>query len=209
MIPVAVLFARTDSIYKTLPGCDVRDAQRDARNWAGGAPIVGHPPCRGWGTMSHLATNATPDEIALGPWCVDRIRENGGVLEHPKRSKLWPRMSLPRGPERDAWGGWTLPIFQSWFGHRAEKATLLYIVGCEPANVPPFPLVLGHATHVITQYRKDAGPGGRRLRKGDPGWRPEVSDAEREHTPLALASWLIDLARRCALNRGSPCAAQS
>src|ERR1019366_1890829 len=33
--PVAVLFARSDSIYKMLPGLDVWDAERDALNWNG------------------------------------------------------------------------------------------------------------------------------------------------------------------------------
>jgi len=30
---IAVLFARSDSVYKTIPGCDVWDAERDARRW--------------------------------------------------------------------------------------------------------------------------------------------------------------------------------
>lgn len=34
---VAVLFARKDSIYKTIPECDVWDAERDARKFTGGA----------------------------------------------------------------------------------------------------------------------------------------------------------------------------
>jgi hypothetical protein len=92
-------------------------------------------------------------------------------------------------------GGWTLPITQHWWGHRAEKFTWLYIVGCRPDEIPPIPLHLGDATHVIAQSRvrrKD----GSRLRKGMPGWRPEVSKAEREHTPTPLADWLVELARR-------------
>jgi hypothetical protein len=31
----------------------------------------------------------------------------------------------------------------------------------------------------------------------DAGWRPEISKAEREHTPEALAHWLIKLAAAC------------
>lgn len=34
MQQVAVLFARTDSVYKGLPGCDVYDIERDARTYA-------------------------------------------------------------------------------------------------------------------------------------------------------------------------------
>jgi len=30
---VSVLFARPDSVYKTLPDCDVWDKERDALNW--------------------------------------------------------------------------------------------------------------------------------------------------------------------------------
>lgn len=51
---VAVLFARSDSVYKSIPGCDVWDINRDARNWKGGAPIVAHPPCRAWGGILYV-----------------------------------------------------------------------------------------------------------------------------------------------------------
>ncbi|WP_255347922.1 hypothetical protein [Xanthomonas sp. NCPPB 1128] len=40
MIQVAVLFARADSVYKTLPGCDVYDMERDARTFAGGMQVA-------------------------------------------------------------------------------------------------------------------------------------------------------------------------
>jgi len=35
---VAVLFARSDSNYKAIPGCDVYDIERDARTFGGGCP---------------------------------------------------------------------------------------------------------------------------------------------------------------------------
>ena len=37
---VAVLFARADSVYKTMPGVDVWDEARDARQWPGSGPAV-------------------------------------------------------------------------------------------------------------------------------------------------------------------------
>jgi hypothetical protein len=196
---VAVLFARADSVYKTIPDCDVYDIGRDARTYRGEQPVIAHPPCRAWGTLSHLA-KPRPDEKALAIFAVDQVRQHGGVLEHPKRSKLWPAAGLPGpGCGMDEFGGWTLPIFQNSFGHRAEKATFLYIVGCAPADIPDFPLVLGEATHVVAQARRDSA--GNRRRKGDKGWRPEVTKAEREHTPPALAAWLYHLARRCQQHR--------
>lgn len=195
MQPVAALFVRADSIYKSMPAVDCYDIDRNALTWPGGCPVVAHPPCRGWGKLYYFAKPA-PGEKDLGPWAVHQVRTYGGVLEHPKDSKLWEAAGLPRPGQVDAWGGWTLPVSQHWWGHRAEKMTWLYIVGCAPDSIPDIPLRLGAATHVIAQSRvrrKD----GTRLRKGMAGWRPEVTKAEREHTPPPLAAWLVELARRC------------
>ncbi len=192
---VAVLFARADSVYKTLPDVEVYDMDRDARTYDGPWPVVAHPPCRTWGTLSHLFEHPA-GERDLAPWAVAQVRRFGGVLEHPSKSRLWPELGLPAIGKQDSYGGWTLAIHQSDFGHRAQKKTRLYIVGCPPCDVPPMPLILGKPTHVICQNR--TLPGGRRLRKGMPGWRPDVSEAEQEHTPIELATWLGELASRCA-----------
>lgn len=192
---IAVLFARADSNYKKIAGCDVWDEQRNALSWAGGCPVVAHPPCRAWGQLRKLA-NPRPGEKELALFAVEQVRRFGGVLEHPKNSTLWPEAGLPEVGQVDEFGGWTLPIFQSWWGHRAEKATKLYIVGCLPRDLPPMPLILGEATHVCGASGRRVGGG--RLRKGDKGWRPEITKAEREHTPQALAEWLVEVARRCA-----------
>jgi len=187
---IAVLFARADSVYKTLPGCDVWDIERDARNWPGGCPVVAHPPCRAWGQFAMFA-KPRDDEKALAPWAIEQVRESGGVLEHPAGSKLWPELGLPAPGSRDDWGGWTLPIHQHWWGHRAQKATKLYIVGCEPQDIPTVPYRMHEPVYVIGDVGR-AGKG-----KGN---RPEVSKAEREHTPPDLACWLVELARRCEVS---------
>lgn len=186
-MPVAILFARADSVYKTLPGCDVYDIDRDARTWPGGCPVVAHPPCRAWGSLRHFA-KPRPHEKDLAPWAVEQVRQFGGVLEHPAASSLFPHMGMPLGNRIDAWGGFTMPVWQSWFGHRADKATRLYIVGIGPRDVPAFPLKLGIATHVISPSHN--------IRAGDRNYRPQLRKPEREHTPIDLAAWLVDLARR-------------
>ncbi len=191
---VAALFVRSDSIYKAMAGVDAWDIERDARRWSGGSPVVAHPPCRAWGQLSHMA-KPRHDEKDLARWAVAMVREWGGVLEHPKKSRLWADQSLPNAGQRDAWGGWTLGIHQWDFGHRAEKATLLYIVGCEPRNIPPMPMTGGIPTHVIASSTA-------RRHRGHPQFRPEVTKAEREHTPPVLAEWLVELARRCNRARG-------
>jgi hypothetical protein len=180
---VAVLFARSDSIYKQLPDTDVWDIERDARNWHGGAPVVAHPPCRAWGRLRQFA-KPRKGERRLATWSVRQVRQWGGVLEHPAASLLWPKAGLPAPGQRDKYGGWTLPINQHWWGHRAEKATLLYIVGCEPRDIPPIPYRMDEPTHVVQSRKRDS--------------RPHISKAEREHTPPELAKWLVELAKRCA-----------
>lgn len=191
---VGVLFARSDSHYKAVAGADVWDIDRDARGYAGPGPVVAHPPCRGWGRLRGLA-NPRAGELDLGHFAVAMVRMFGGVLEHPAGSTLWDAAERPRPGERDVFGGWTFAAPQRWWGHRAEKWTWFYIVGCEPARLPSVPLALGEASHVIgsSGRRRDGG----RLHKGDAGWRPEVSMREREATPPALCTWLLDLARRC------------
>jgi len=192
MSQVAVLFARPDSIYKTLPDLDVFDEIRDARTFTGTSAVVAHPPCRAWGRLRSFVKPA-PHEKELARFAVRCVRANGGVLEHPAFSTLWADQRLPVPGVIDCFGGFTLPISQSWFGHRARKDTYLYIVGIKPESVPEIPFSLGNGSHVIAQgrTRKD----GTRIKKGAPEWRPEVSKSEREHTPIKLAIYLANLAR--------------
>lgn len=195
---VAVLFARKNSIYKKLEHCDVYDIERDARTYAGTMPVVAHPPCRAWGTLSHMA-KPSPDEKELAPWAVNEVRRCGGVLEHPKRSKLWAHCNLPPadGVSTDEYGGWSLLVPQQWWGHRAEKMTLLYIVGVDRRKLPPIPFVMGEATHVITTpgRRKD---GTRKTYGERHKGKKECTNAERERTPPDFARWLCEVAMMAA-----------
>lgn len=193
MKTVAILCARADSDYKALPHADVYDAARDARTFPGGLPVVAHPPCRLWGRLFKQARS--PDAVAekaLGVWCADQVRENGGVLEHPIGSKLWAAANLPRPGERDNHGGFTIAAPQWWWGHRAEKWTWFYVCGLDALDLPQIPYKIGRAPRVITNK-----PG---LRAGAPGFRTECTKAEREATPPALAAWLIETAHRCGRN---------
>lgn len=184
--PVAVLFARCDSVYKTLPGCDVYDIDRDARTFQGGMPVVAHPPCRMWGRLRQFA-KGRPDEKQLGVWAVEQVRTCGGVLEHPSESSLFNHCRMPHPNEfPDEYGGWTIEVEQFHWGHRAEKATWLYIVGCPPSSLPEIPRRPGRPTHCV------------RPTKSYPRL-PSITKSEREHTPPPLAEWLVELARRCAI----------
>lgn len=169
---VAVLYAREDSIYKTLTS-NVYDIRRDARHYNGPFPVVAHPPCRAWG---RLRTFAKPraDEKALALHAVHAVRTFGGVLEHPAHSTLWEAAQLPAPGQRDEFGGFTYVVDQSWFGHAAPKRTWLYIVGAE--SLPEVPFELGMV----------------------PGRVASLGRRAREATPPVFAFWLLDLANRCS-----------
>lgn len=190
MLTVAALFVRADSCYKAMPGVDAWDIDRDARNWPGGCPVVAHPPCRLWGKLRQFAKSDDPQaERQLAIDAVGRVRRFGGVLEHPAESLLWAACGLPTpGRAPDAFGGWTAEVRQCDWGHKAEKLTWLYIVGCHPDDLPALPL-RGEATGVIKPQR------------GVPRTFKIVTKAEREHTPPDLARWLVELARRCVVVR--------
>lgn len=185
---VAVLFARSDSIYKTIPGLEVFDLARDARTYKGELPVVAHPPCRAWGRLRAFA-KPRPDEKMLACFAIDTVRRVGGVLEHPASSSLWKTCGLPLpGAGFDDFGGWSIEVPQKWWGHLAEKNTWLYVCGVSPRSIPDLPFTLGAASHVVASSSMKKG--GREIRR-------DLPRHLREATPPAFATWLVDLASRC------------
>lgn len=63
MVMVAVLFARSNSVYKSMPGCDVFDLERDARTYSGNSPVIAHPPSP---TLPALAVLTASGSEVLG-----------------------------------------------------------------------------------------------------------------------------------------------
>jgi hypothetical protein len=179
LTPIAALFVRRDSIYKTLPGVDCWDDQRDARLWPGGSPMIAHPPCRTWGRLKAFA-KAPEDEHAIAPWAIHQARIWGGVVEHPNGSALFRECGIIVGGLPDAWGGIAIEVDQFHWGHKARKRTVLYIVGT--LTLPTIPHRPGRPTHVIAQST---------------GALPWVTHREREATPPEFAEWLVNVARRC------------
>lgn len=172
---VAALYCRADSVYRLLAGVDVWDEARDARLYSGVAPVVAHPPCRGWGRLRHLA-KVRPGELELADHALSMVRRYGGVLEHPQGSRLWREAGLPRpGAPPDGFGGWSMLVNQVDWGHRALKPTLLYVCGCGPEAVPLRPAAGVPVTTVERMWR-----------------------GEREATPLRFAIWLVQLASSCS-----------
>lgn len=183
---VAALFVDPRGPYPRLVS-EWYDADRDARRYGGGKPVIAHPPCGPWGRLRHLSKH---DDPMLAVYAIGVVRACGGVLEHPAHSKLWEQYHLPKpGAFPDAWGGVTVHVDQCDFGHVARKATWLYIVGL--GTLPTWP-AKGTPTHWIS------GGHGRVGKKSKPTPVPDgikiCSAQQRRRTPEAFAQWLIAIA---------------
>lgn len=164
---------------KTGHQSDLFARTRDATSYNGPWPIVAHPPCGPWG---RFWWNYGGGEGAkhCGPRAVEQVRQWGGVIEHPKDSNLWRHCELPRPEDgRDSFGGRTILVHQCDWGHPAQKATWLYVVGA--AEIPPFPPTRA-PTHVMVRLRRNNNE------------LPELSKRRRHITPPDFALWLVALA---------------
>ena len=173
---MAALYVQTSGVYRGLLGvAQVWSKDQDARTYKGPHPVVAHPSCAHWGRLSVFASGDTKD---CAPRAVEQVQQWGGVLEHPAHSQLWVYKDLPRpGQPCDEFGGYTVAVLQSWWGHRAPKASWLYVVGV--GAMPERPAPWGQWSH-------------------DPGGRVQnMCRAERERTPIAFALWLVAWASTC------------
>lgn len=193
---VAALFVETDGCYFNLPGVDPWDIKRNALNYSGPHPVVCHPPCQRWGRLGVASYarwggehNRPGNDGGCFKWAKFWVDHNSGVLEHPAGSMAWAAFNIEKPRAR----GWTLvrgyprvywvsEVWQSAYGHRANKATWLYYVGNEP------PMELNwerpRGTHQVGFYDK----------RGKAANKPTLSKREANATPIAFRDVLLSLA---------------
>jgi len=172
---IAALCVAANTPYRTMPGVECYDKRRDARSFNGGMPIICHPPCRAWSAFLRHQAKPDPGESELGLFCAERLRECGGVLEHPAYSRLFDAAKLPRPLERSS-DLWTIAVWQSWWGYPMRKGTWLCFSRVDPARV-----------EVPYRMLNDRGAD-RIIFKG-------MSRTQRAQTTPAFADWLVNLAR--------------
>jgi len=140
---VAALFVQAGGCYASLPWVDAWPESRDARQYAGSLPVVAHPPCQLWGRMAPInfgrwggEHNRPGNDGGCFASAVASVRKWGGVLEHPAATNAWSAHDLTApvtmGWQRTMDGGWVCEVWQSAYGHRANKATWLYYYGSRP-----------------------------------------------------------------------------
>jgi hypothetical protein len=191
---IAALYVETDGTYFGLDGVDPWDRTRDARIYPGDAPVVAHPPCQLWGAMANVnyarwggEHNKPGNDGGCFESALTAVRKFGGVLEHPAMTRAWNHHGLTK-PDRYGWkrcasGGYVCEVWQSAYGHRANKATWLYYFG----EYPPFDLRWNRpiGTHQIGFHDQ----------RGKERNKPTLGKKEANATPIAFRDALISLAR--------------
>ncbi|QRM19530.1 hypothetical protein GBK02_09010 [Dechloromonas sp. TW-R-39-2] len=212
---LAALFVQPDGCYAALPDVDAWPEHRDARRYNGPLPVVAHPPCQLWGAMAVVnyarwggEHNRPGNDGGCFAAALKSVRRFGGVLEHPAKTKAWATHGLARpaatGWQRTIDGGWVCEVWQSAYGHRANKATWLYYHGTNP----PFELrwERPEGTHQIgfhDQRGKAANKptlGKREANKPTLGKReankPTLGKREANATPIEFRDELMRLAMK-------------
>lgn len=189
---VAALYVQSSGCYSGLPFVDLWDEARDARGYSGPYPVVAHPPCQLWGSFAALNfsrwggdRNRPGNDEGCFEAAVRAVESYGGVLEHPAGSRAFREYGLAV-PVGSGWqmalsGGWVCEVWQSAYGHRANKSTWLYYVGKRPHQLRWARPV---GTHQI----------GFHDRRGKERNKPTLGRQEANATPVEFRDELIRLA---------------
>ena len=194
---IAALFVQPHGCYSTLPFVDDWPESRDARLYNGNLPVVAHPPCQLWGNLCAVnyarwggEHNHPGNDQGCFASALKHVRRCGGVLEHPAMSKAFSAHNITP-PKSMGWqsvtcGGWVCEVWQSAYGHRANKATWLYCYGKNAPEELNWARITG--TYQIGYPDK----------RGKAKNKPTLSKHEANATPVNFRDALIRLALNCA-----------
>jgi len=162
---IAILCAAKKSVYKSIPDLDVYDQERDAYTFTGSSPVITHAPCAQW---SRLRWRAKEDkrEKELAHFCMEHVKKNGGVFEHPQGSVFFKTAGIRRHE--------LVLVNQFRFGFQCRKSTLLYFSHCRP-------IYLTNPDHFQLEIQQFPTKGVADL----------DSRGKRSETTLQFAQWLI------------------
>lgn len=190
---IAALFVETGGCYFGLPDIDPWDIERDARHYRGPHAVIAHPPCERWGAMAAVnyarwggEHNRPGNDGGCFLAALRAVEKWGGVLEHPKASRAWTHYGLAK-PLPGQWIpsviGWVCEVWQSAYGHRANKATWLYFVSQAP---PP-------------ELRWDRPRGSHQIgfhdQRGKDANKPTLCRKQARATPIEFRNTLIRLVK--------------
>jgi hypothetical protein len=195
---ISALYVQKDGCYFSDSRIDPWDKDRNALNYTGDNPVIAHPPCQLWGNLAFVNYkrwggdhNKPGNDGGCFKSALDNVNRCGGVLEHPAFTRAWKEYGLQR-PEKGKWiksgHGWTCEVWQSAYGHKANKRTWLYYKGVHPPFELRWDTLKG--THQIGYHDQ----------RGKDRNKPTVSKKEASATPLEFRETLIGLAQRSKLS---------
>ena len=189
---IAALFVDPEGCYINVNGVDPWPAARDARKYQGPNPVIAHPPCQLWGSLAAVnyarwggEHNKPGNDQGCFESALDSVNKWNGVLEHPAKTRAWAAYGLHK-PVGQGWSrcgdGWVCEVWQSAYGHRANKATWLYYRGARA----PFELNWNRpkGSHQVGFYDQ----------RGKGRNKPTLSKKEANATPIEFRDALIALA---------------
>ena len=190
---IAALFVQADGCYAGKEDIDAWPEEKDARLYEGPYPVVAHPPCQLWGAMAAVnfarwggEHNRPGNDSGCFQSALSSVNRFGGVLEHPAKTRAWAAYGLEK-PSGIGWkrsdDGWVCEVWQSAYGHKANKATWLYYKGKDM----PFDLRWNRptGTHQI----------GFQDQRGKAKNKPTLGKREANATPVEFMNELIRLAK--------------
>lgn len=194
---IAALFVEDGGAYFGVNGIDPWPAALDARNYPGPYPVIAHPPCEKWGAMAKVnfvrwggEHNQPGNDGGCFSFALDAVRRHGGVLEHPAKTRAWAEFGIPK-PSSIGWqrvfDGWVCEVWQSAYGHLANKATWLFYVGSLP-NQLRWERPIGTYQIGFTDQRGKARN------------KPTLSRKMSRVTPTAFRDELIQLVKNININ---------
>jgi hypothetical protein len=198
---IAALYVEPGGVYYGLPDVEPWGLpDRDAREYAGPWPVVAHPPCARWGRYWSGGPSANERRLlgddngclAAAIWAV---RTFGGVLEHPEASYGWEWFGLYRPPKAGLWvradrWGFSCCVEQGHYGHRARKATWLYVCG-----VSSLPALKWGKSPASARLDQGFHSKGHRARAEGNNIEEIISGVEVAATPIPFRDLLLDIAR--------------
>lgn len=191
---IAALFVEKNGSYKDLPHVDLWDIERDARKYSGPYPVVAHPPCSRWCRLAGLVEarwgHKKGDDGGCFESALASVRKYGGVIEHPAYSEAFYRYGLPIPATGGGWqmgicGGWSCYVEQGRYGHRAKKATWLYVYGALPPSMD-WGVMPDCESEALVSWC-----GNKVKRTPD---RPRLSKKEASSTPIRFRDLLLSIA---------------
>lgn len=190
---ISALFVEENGCYFGLDNVDPWPKTRDARNYDGPYSVVAHPPCQLWGSLAAVnyarwggEHNKPGNDEGCFAAALRAVAQWGGVLEHPAKTRAFSAYGIEKpkgiGWKRIGLHEWVCEVWQSAYGHRANKATWLYYKGKNPPRELDWRRIVGtHQVGFPDQRGKDAN-------------KPTLSKREANATPESFRNELLALA---------------